>query len=514
VSLDLLIDPTLTVRSRGSLPAQHSLPSLLQALGQGGELEMARLRPHQQHAWHAFLVQVAGLIVHRAGDGRVQRNEEEWRAGLLELASGAGADAWRLVVEDLSRPAFMQPPVPEGSLAGFQKRLREPDALDVLVTAKNHDEKQRRMARPEPEHWVYALVTLQTMEGFLGRGNYGIARMNGGFASRPGVGLAPGLGWCERFRRDVLVWLNSRDRLIDGYGYPERGGKALLWLEPWTGGKGESLPLPALDPFFVEICRRVRLLGGPDGHLEALATNTEAARVAGKEALGNTGDVWTPVAADGKGLTVGGGGFHYQLLADLLLSGDYPWRAALEPRPEDGEAPIVVAQVLVRGQGETQGFHQRIVPVPPHVRRKLGKLEERQSLGTLAQDRVGRAKDASRRVLHPALCALLQGGRDDIDFRDRRTSRWLERLDAAVDRVFFEDLWAVADLDSEEARRQWDERLRALTREQLDAAIAEAPTPGAVHPKAVARAEIIYWGSARKRLPLAFPLRSTEEAPS
>jgi CRISPR system Cascade subunit CasA len=49
-----------------------------------------------------------------------------------------------------------------------------------------------------PEHWFYALLTLQTMQGFLGAGNYGISRMNGGFASRPSVGLAPSDRWGMR----------------------------------------------------------------------------------------------------------------------------------------------------------------------------------------------------------------------------------------------------------------------------------------------------------------------------
>ncbi len=83
----------------------------------------------------------------------------------------------------------MQPQVPEGSLANFRNAAAEPDAIDVLITSRNHDLKAARCANSEPEHWLFALVSLQTMQGFPGAGKYGISRMNGGFASRPAVGL-------------------------------------------------------------------------------------------------------------------------------------------------------------------------------------------------------------------------------------------------------------------------------------------------------------------------------------
>ena len=66
-----------------------------------------------------------------------------------------------------------------------------PDDLDVLVTSKNHDLKQTMALDCAVEDWIFALVNLQTMAGFLGSGNYGIARMNGGFSARVCLGLAP-----------------------------------------------------------------------------------------------------------------------------------------------------------------------------------------------------------------------------------------------------------------------------------------------------------------------------------
>ena len=224
----LIAHPLLTVRNEAGERLRTTLPDLLSHLGRGEELEPLALRPHQHHAWHAFLVQLGALVAHRTGDRSLDRAPEAWRQALLDLAGDAGEAVWSLVVSDLALPAFLQPPVPEGSLAGFRNLVTEPDGLDVVNTAKNHDVKADRVTTPTPEHWLYALLTLQTMEGFFGRGNYGIARMNGGFASRPALAVAPGLHWAERFRRDVGVWLDARQELIEGYGYRAAGGHALL----------------------------------------------------------------------------------------------------------------------------------------------------------------------------------------------------------------------------------------------------------------------------------------------
>ena len=99
-------------------------------------------------------------------------------------------EPWRLVVEDPGQPAFMQCPAPKG-IEGFRRRVLTPDDLDLLVTAKNHDLKQTVALEGRAEDWFFALIDLQTMAGYFGAGNYGIARMNGGYSTRPCVGLAP-----------------------------------------------------------------------------------------------------------------------------------------------------------------------------------------------------------------------------------------------------------------------------------------------------------------------------------
>ena len=77
------------------------------------------------------------------------------------------------------------------------------DALDMLVTSKNHDLKAARIHHAHADDWLFALISLQTQEGFLGSGNYGVSRMNGGFASRPGVGVAMVGAWGQRWQSDI-----------------------------------------------------------------------------------------------------------------------------------------------------------------------------------------------------------------------------------------------------------------------------------------------------------------------
>jgi len=58
--------------------------------------------------------------------------------------------------------------------------------------------------------------------------------------------------------RDAVVRLLDYRQtvLTDAYGFDPQG-LMLVWLEMWDGRT--SLPLSRLDPFYIEICRRIRL---------------------------------------------------------------------------------------------------------------------------------------------------------------------------------------------------------------------------------------------------------------
>lgn len=510
-SHDLLADPIFTVRLGGQR-SSLSLPEILARLGAGDELEFAALRSHQHHAWHAFLVQLAALVAESRDRRGLDLSAAEWRRSLLDLAGEAGGDdeaaaaAWRLVVGDPALPAFFQTPAPEGSLAPYKKEIPTPDELDVVVTTRNHDVKQERMTDPDPEHWAYALLTLQTMEGFLGRGNYGIARMNGGFSNRPCLALAPDLTWAARFRRDVQVWLDSRERLLEIY--TETDGRSLLWVWPWDGEKTSKLALSACDPFFIEVCRRIRLV--PDGHgsLVARMAATKDYLLDGAALQGDTGDVWTPIKADGSALTVSGRGFHYKLLSQLIFGQDFHRNPALEVRQEDRGEPVLVAQTLVRGQGLTEGYHERVIPMPAKVIDRLALDPE--ILGGRAKTQISLSDTVRRKVLHPALCALLQKGADQLNFRDDRTGPWLSALDRAVDDTFFPHLWATVEDEEEEFQASWQRLLKGLARDQFHDAQQSVPMASAHRARSQAKAELRLRRLLRQHLELAFPPKTPQ----
>ena len=95
-----------------------TLPDVFDAMVRDAVDDFPALRPHQRHVWHAFLVQIAVLALHRRGTTDFPDSAAEWRAALLDLTpNDVDGAAWALVAP-LSRPALLQPPVPEATLNG------------------------------------------------------------------------------------------------------------------------------------------------------------------------------------------------------------------------------------------------------------------------------------------------------------------------------------------------------------------------------------------------------------
>ena len=116
--------------------SRRSLPEVFDGLSQGEIQAFTALRPHQRAAWHMFLVQLGVLAIERTN---WPQSSQEWADSLRSLTN-FGDDAWSLVVTDRNRPAFMQPSDPGGL---NWSTVLTPDALDMLITAKNHDVKSR-----------------------------------------------------------------------------------------------------------------------------------------------------------------------------------------------------------------------------------------------------------------------------------------------------------------------------------------------------------------------------------
>lgn len=489
--------------ARGDLH-RSGLPDLFVAMARDEVRDFPALRPHQRHPWHAFLAQLAAIALHRAGQSQPWRDPADWRAALLALTpDDADGAAWCLVAPP-ERPALLQAPVPGERVADWKNLLHAADELDMLVTSKNHDLKAARARRAEPDDWLFALVSLQTQEGFLGAGNYGISRMNGGFASRPGVGVAPVGHWGARWDADVQTLLSQRSAIAEQQGLAEDGGHALLWLLPWSGT--DSLAMPALDPLYIEVCRRVRL-GVAGVALQARVTGSKAARVAAKERNGITGDPWTPVdAAEGKALTVSAMGFEYKLMAELLTGGRFTQGAAwrLDGWAEDA-ALQVVAQATVRGQGKTEGYHERRVPISPKLRRRLSG-PQRVAVADVAKQRMA-AIAALRTLVWSSLVILFANGDGDdrTDSIKDKASRFSRPFEQGEDARFFDDL--AVEAEAEEAdrpvqRMQWLLGLVDRAETVLTVAFDAGPRSGMQRYKARAAALSRFHGALRGAKPV------------
>lgn len=199
--INILTEPVIRMHKSSGSRVEASLPEVYAALMADEVDAFPALRPHQRHAWHAFLVQLGAMAMHRADKKKPPDDAETWTELIRGLTTND--EPWRLVVDDITRPAFMQPPARSNDREqDYKSTVATPDEFDMLVTSKNHDLKSMVATGASADDWILSLITLQTMEGFGGAGNYGISRMNGRLGSRPAFTLAPSERLGAHVRRD------------------------------------------------------------------------------------------------------------------------------------------------------------------------------------------------------------------------------------------------------------------------------------------------------------------------
>ena len=504
---NLLTDPLLRVRLTTGAVEALSLPEVYGVLGGDRVAAFPALRPHQRHAWHAFLAQLGAIACHRAGRDAALASAAEWRSLLRGLTPDFDDDEpWRLIVEDPARPAFMQCPAPKG-VGDYRNRVATPDDLDLLVTSKNHDLKRTVAVAAAPEDWILALIDLQTMAGFLGAGNYGIARMNGGFSTRPCLGLAPadsGLG--AHLFHDMNAMLARRGELLDDYPdyFRREDGSALLWLEPWDGSG--SLDLRALDPYFIEICRRVRLRS-QGSSIIAVTAGSRAPRIAAKAANGDVGDFWTPVnRKDGKALSLSPATLRYDRLAKLIFDETaFKYPPAMKVDSVGEGRWRLVARGVAGGQGKTEGYYERAdVAFKPRTVRALFRREQRNELAGIAEALMVEIGEVNQ-ALRFGVATAASGGKaaDKLTRADRKhADPYSRRLDAFADARFFADLEArflAADKVEAATRRARFARAMIDAAERLlEEALDTVPCTSIHRHRARARGVSAFWGRLRR----------------
>jgi CRISPR system Cascade subunit CasA len=287
--------------------------------------------------------------------------------------------------------------------------------------------------------------------------------------------LRPGRRWLDAVPR----LLAHRQQVLAGPLRYDPTGIVLCWQEPWDGKT--ALSLEALDPFFVEVSRRVRIVERR-GRLAAFTWPSHVPRIEAEALNGVVGDPWEPVDLKKPGkngnpkvLTPGPQGLDPDLLRRLIFQDGLQMSALQSPGDDWRGDSWLVVSVLVRGQGTTDGFHERVIPIPPPVRACLfGPMERRQSLAALAKGAVEYGGKMRRFVLWPSLNTLVGAGTSTgRDADEAWAATWTRRFDRSWADDLFPWLWRQAG--SPEARvldQEWfpilRERAFAVLRGAMD----------------------------------------------
>ena len=511
--MNLLIDPVFQAQTSNGLQ-RFDLPSLLAALGQDKVESLTGLQRHQEDAFHIFLCYLAGAILVREQRTDPKQEESFWRDAIHRLDEG-GDSAWTLVVEDATKPAFMQPALPssilyEQKFTKKKKIVSTPDDLDLLATSKNHDIKSRRINPDSEEAWAYALINLQTMTCRNGAGNEGIARMSGTFAARIRAQTLISRRLGKQWEKDVRKLLKYRLLILDRKLRYNPNGIVLTWVEPWD--LQSSYMTTDLDLFFIEISRARRLVKTDRGIVayKANASHRVFPKSIREQANGNLGDPWIPI--DSKNLqafNIYAKGFTPRITRDLLFGivGENkvvtrPYMQ--EPEADDADCWFYASGLSRRGKdSNTEGFHSICIPMQKEVTLLLFSVnEERDLLAELSEEGLhlaARVEERLKRALH----SFLLGGLKEKDLpkrkRDmpREAAKWTEDAlliySEAWSRDYFKWLWRILDhKDQDRAKQEWTQALTKIAEKTLEDAISRLPERQSRHYRARVRAMNIF----------------------
>ena len=455
---NILTDPIIRFDRPGGERAEASLPEVYAALMADAVDAFPALRPHQRHAWHAFLVQLGAMAMHQANVVEPPADPGEWARIIRSLTPEfPGDEPWQLVVGDITKPAFMQPPARSKERGkDYKSAVATPDELDIISTSKNHDLKSGVLHDAAVNDWLFALINLQTMAGQIGNGHYPISRMQSGWNSRTSFTLTSSLRLGGHVARDIAALLQ-----VDFAAWPMRwDGIGLLWTERWDGNDAEALTLEKLHPYYLEVCRRRRLVTDYRGIYARVATGKQ--RLATKSSLGVVGDPWQLVdKRDNKGnkaLAMQKDSFTYRRIVDYLFEGG-DWDLPALFSAKQGDRYLVARGVKGNRGGQTEGYYERIIPLRQRLAQVFGRAAGTQEIADLARDRVREIGIVQRILSHAIQVFAARGDSANVSPEGRALARtWLNRLDEIVDAYFFEYLqmeFEAQGADRQGIRNQW-----------------------------------------------------------
>ncbi|MDO9483722.1 MAG: type I-E CRISPR-associated protein Cse1/CasA [Hydrogenophaga sp.] len=473
-----------------------TLPELFLAMAQDQVRDFPALRPHQRHPWHAFLVQLAAIALHRAGRTEPFVTPGEWRAGLVALTPNDQDGAAWCLVSPVERPAFLQAPVLAGLDSKWETRTAA-DEIDVIKASKNHDLKSQRMTRTTHEDWIFALISLQTQSPGDSGSYKESSRMDGGWGRRPGIGIVPPGGYGCRWLRDQRILLSERSKISETFGLDQKG-VAVTWLLPWDGSAHDALMVSDLDPFYIEVSRRIRFVY-ESGAIKAKTATTPISRIKPIKG-GLTGDIWSPIDSDKDGrkiLTVRPSGFNYKRAVNLLVPGVLELAPAMKIQRSDPPVGLTLnMQSIAWGPKNTNaGYHAREVRIGKKLAVMLSSMKQLEidRLAEISKSRVEQIHEVSW-MLEQALAVLFTNGAQSEsskrnDSTKERAKRFAEPFEAQCDAQFFPELINEIEADNREAvREKWLLALAERAERVLQSAFDAGPRSGQLRYRAQSEA--------------------------
>jgi CRISPR system Cascade subunit CasA len=418
------------------------------------------LQAHQKQAWHFFLAQLGAIATENRA---IPETEEGWREALSALTC---REAWNLHTEDLSKPAFMQPPVPEETLEDFSEI--DVVADDVPSLAKNHGIKKNRLIDSDAEHWAYMLVNVQTSDTY-GGGQGGYPKSSRGMEGRTLLATTPSLRLGPWILHDIHRMDRHAKHVADQYGY-DFSGFALLWTIPWgepPGNKSRMGPLSPeqLHPWYIDCCRRIR-----NGKKWSITT-ADHMRVQ-EPPGGQTGDPWAPInETENEVLRPRDNTFRYDELWSVLFTGEY----IRPPGFSEVDDGYIVFRAMPKDYTERTSIRERTIPFYNAASEDPFDTPDESQIAEEAQYRVEKAGEGES-ILDHILLWLLKDFGDYEDKPERERSRvrdlpeyvrQINALHAAIDTEFFKCLFNAPELTDEKRWRFWESTLVTILREQV-----------------------------------------------
>ncbi len=541
---NLLTEPLITVETAVGDRERRTLPGVLAELSAGNIAAFPALRPHQRHPWHAFLCQLAAMALMTAEETELPVDEDSWRTLLRRLAPDWPDDEpWSLIVKNESKPAFMQPCLPE-HLGNVQYTAISSDEIDSLKNSKNHDQKQSISYLENPENWVFGLISINTC-GTSDSGNYkGGFRQASGYKRRFGVSFTPSPDTSTMFSRDTRALLELHEDLTEECGcFANYGCEMLLWLRVWDGIKS-AYRFDEIDLYALEICRRYRLRW--DGSrivadrrknkdlLKELSNKSKEGKNQLSTTSGAVGDPWgSTIRGENPAFLAAHIGLRrlsYSFVSDLIFGNNgYQESPLLEPRPdEEGKDGFIVIRGIAtdtsnKGNGKTIGYHERVIPAKIEIQKAIGKKSKDPLLGKISESRINDAKEIYK-SLSESIAIIANSARlNKNGYPDTREKleigyKLAENIENYIDANFFDALWVEYESSHDEQkkiRNAWVADLIEKAVRLLNSTAEVLPLPTVHYYRVLFSARRHFDRRKRDAFPDLFPVTpKTPEAPN